>query len=580
MGYIKKTGAALKSILKNPLPFVGNLVKAAKLGFQNFGANIGTHLKAGLLDWLLGALPGMYIPTSFALVEIGKFVLSILGITWTQIRGKIVKVLGPSGEAIMKGLETAFDVVVALVKGGPAAAWEVIKEKLNNLKDTVIGGIIDFVVDIVVKKAIPKLISMFIPGAGFISAILSIYDTVMVFVQKLAKIAAVVKGFIDSIVAIAAGQIGGAAAKVESILAGLLSLAISFLAGFVGLGKVADKVMAVITKVRAAVDKALDAAIAWIVAKAKALFGKLFGKDKKDERTDAEKKRDKLAAIAAAEQLLAGAGFDEDAVRGKLGPIKSRFKLLTLNLVIDAKSEERETVHFTASASDEEKGKPKEVVTVAKWPVAKGDTIKNVKANRLVRVLDLNGTITIEYAPSPKVEGREQKQSKGTITTTREQFVALWTAGSYVAAPGEKSAEDQRKELEAKYPPKVVDAIMKRGSLRDRIAPLSTEEAHHILPIEILKLEFAGKLRELVQLGGFDYNTDLNGIPIAYHVHGSHEAYNRYVEKRVQAIIDGFSEETVTALADPLHQLIAELRTLIEDAIAKGQTLQAYFKGK
>ena len=32
-GYIKKTGAALKAILKNPLPFIGNLVRAAKLGF-------------------------------------------------------------------------------------------------------------------------------------------------------------------------------------------------------------------------------------------------------------------------------------------------------------------------------------------------------------------------------------------------------------------------------------------------------------------------------------------------------------------------------------------------------------------
>jgi hypothetical protein len=34
--YIKKTGAALKSILKNPMPFVGNLVKAAKRGFEGF----------------------------------------------------------------------------------------------------------------------------------------------------------------------------------------------------------------------------------------------------------------------------------------------------------------------------------------------------------------------------------------------------------------------------------------------------------------------------------------------------------------------------------------------------------------
>ena len=33
MGYVKRTGAALKGILKNPIPFVGNLAKAAKLGF-------------------------------------------------------------------------------------------------------------------------------------------------------------------------------------------------------------------------------------------------------------------------------------------------------------------------------------------------------------------------------------------------------------------------------------------------------------------------------------------------------------------------------------------------------------------
>src|SRR5262249_20859784 len=145
-------------------------------------------------DWLTGSLPGVYIPKAFSLVEVGKFVLSVLGITWAGIRGKIVKVLGQNGEKIMSALETGFDIVVALVKGGPAAAWDVIKEKLTNLKDMVIGGITDFVVDTVVKKAIPKLISMFIPGAGFISAILSIYDTVMVFVNKISKIIQVVTG--------------------------------------------------------------------------------------------------------------------------------------------------------------------------------------------------------------------------------------------------------------------------------------------------------------------------------------------------------------------------------------------------
>lgn len=290
--YLKKTGAALLGILKNPLPFMRNLVNAAKLGLNNFVDNFTGHLKAGLIDWLTGSLAGVYIPQALSLGELGKFAISVLGITWAQIRGKIVKVLGPTGETIMKGLETGFDVVVALVKGGPAAAWELIKEKLTELKDQVVNGIIGFVTDTIVKKAIPKLVSMFIPGAGFISAIVSIYDTIMVFVEKLAKIVQVVVAFVDSIVAIAAGNIGAAAKRVESVLGNLLSLTISFLAGFLGLGKVTDKIKEVIQKVRASVDKAIDAAIAWIVDKAKKLFGKLFGKkEKKDDPAELVKQR-------------------------------------------------------------------------------------------------------------------------------------------------------------------------------------------------------------------------------------------------------------------------------------------------
>jgi len=269
LAYLKKTGAALKSILKDPLPFVRNLVRAAKLGLSNFADNFVAHLKAGLIEWLVGALPGVYIPKAFTLGEIVKFIFSVLGLTWANIRPKLVKVVG---ETAVKVMETGFDIVVTLVTEGPAAAWEKIQEHLTALKDQVIGGIIDLIVDTVVKKAIPKLVSMFIPGAGFISAIVSIYDTIMVIVDKLGRIAAMVKGFVDSIVAIAGGAIDAAAKRVEMTLASALSLAISVLAGFVGLGNIAEKVMGVITKIRAAVDKAIDALIAWIVKMAKALF--------------------------------------------------------------------------------------------------------------------------------------------------------------------------------------------------------------------------------------------------------------------------------------------------------------------
>src|SRR5438094_4595037 len=119
-------------------------------------------------------------------------------------------------------MEAGLRTVVTLVTQASAAAWRKIKDQLANLQGMVIGGITDFVVDMVVKKAVPKLIAMFIPGAGFVSAILSIYDTIMVFVEKISKIVQVVKGFLDSIVAIAAGNIGAAAGRVESVLAGLL----------------------------------------------------------------------------------------------------------------------------------------------------------------------------------------------------------------------------------------------------------------------------------------------------------------------------------------------------------------------
>jgi hypothetical protein len=332
-GYIKKTGAALKSILKNPLPFVGNLVKAAKLGFTNFLGRFLTHLKTGLLDWLTGSLPGVYIPKAFELREIVMFALSVLGLTWANIRQKLVKVVG---EPVVVALEKGFDIVVTLVRDGPAAAWDKIREQLGSLKDMVISGIMDMVVTTVVQKAVPKLIAMFIPGAGFISAIISIYDTVMVFVNKIKQIIAVVKSFVDSIVAIAGGAIGAAAQRVEAALAGGLSLAINFLAGFIGLGKVADKVMGVIQKIRAPIDKALDWLINFIVNTAKKVFAKAFGSPKPgavaDERTPEMKQAAVHAAATEASALLTAPGAMPQTVAARLPELKTRHRLTSIAL--------------------------------------------------------------------------------------------------------------------------------------------------------------------------------------------------------------------------------------------------------
>ena len=333
--YVMKTGAALKGILKNPLPFVKNLIAAGKLGLSNFLGNFVEHLKAGLIDWLLGAIPGVYIPKALNLAELGQFAISILGLSWAQVRGKIVKALGPKGEAIMKGLELAFDVIKLLVSGGLPAVWNFIKEKLTNLKDMAIEAVVGFVKSAIIEKAIPKLLAMFVPGAGFISAIVSIWDTIKVFVEKLSTIAAVVKSYVDGIVAIAAGDIGGAAKRVEMGFRQMLTLAISFFAGFVGLGGIPGKVKGAVESLRGAVDHGLDIAITWLVGRAKALFASLFGggKDAKpDTRTMQQKEAAVAAAVAESQQLMQKDGASPTSVTAALPGIKSKYQLTSITL--------------------------------------------------------------------------------------------------------------------------------------------------------------------------------------------------------------------------------------------------------
>lgn len=295
--YIKKAAGAFKTIVKNPIGFVGNLVRAGMLGFRQFGANFLTHLKTSLINWLTGTLggAGVYIPQSFSLMEIIKFVLSVLGLTWANIRQKLVKAIG---ETAVKVLETGFDLVVTLVRQGPAAAWEKIKEGISNLKEMVMEGIMSFVKDKIVTAAVTKLVSMLNPAGAFIQAIIAIYNTVMFFVERLKQIAQVAMSFIDSISAIANGALGAAANRVEQTMGGLLTLVISFLARLVGLGKVSDAVLNIVNKVRQPIDKALDKVIAWLVAAAKKAGKFLLSKIKgKDERTPEEKMRDLQKAV-------------------------------------------------------------------------------------------------------------------------------------------------------------------------------------------------------------------------------------------------------------------------------------------
>ncbi len=268
MPFIRKARGAFSTIVQNPIGFIGNLVRAGKLGFQKFSRNFLTHLKASLIGWVTGTMAGtgVYIPQGFNMREIVKFILSVMGLTWQNIRGKLVRVVG---ETAVGAMERGFEIVKTLVTEGPAAAWQQIVESITNLKDMVMEQIMNFVKVRVVQAAITKLVTSLNPAGAFIQAILAIYNTIMFFVERLRQIGQVVASFVNSIAAIAAGNVGAAAARVERTMAGMLTLVVSFLARFAGLGRVSDAVKNVINRIRQPIDRALDRVVNWIVTQAR-----------------------------------------------------------------------------------------------------------------------------------------------------------------------------------------------------------------------------------------------------------------------------------------------------------------------
>lgn len=273
MDVIRKGKETFWLIVNDPIGFLGNLLKAVGQGFKQFSANIWTHLKKGLLGWLFGTLSkaGITMPEKFDLKGILSLVLQILGLTYDNIRVKLVKLLG---EPTVKFLEKAFEFVKILVTEGLAGAWKKIMEYMGSLKDMVIGAIRDWVITTIIKSAITKLATMFNPVGAIIQAIITIYNTVMFFIERAQQIMALANAVFDSVVNIAKGQVQAAAGYVEMTMARTIPVIISFLARLIGLGGIAGKIKDIIKKIQLKVSKALDKVIGFIAKHARKLFGR------------------------------------------------------------------------------------------------------------------------------------------------------------------------------------------------------------------------------------------------------------------------------------------------------------------
>jgi hypothetical protein len=285
MGILKKAGDTISFIVSDPIKFLKNLLSALGKGFNQFSSNIWKHLKTGLMGWLFGTLAkaGIEMPKTITLASMFGLVMQVLGITKQFIRGKIARVIGKKNLAL---IEKVWSFISTLISSGISGLWDMIKEYLGNLKDMVLGAIQDWVVTQIVKTGIVKIVSMFNPVGAIITAIQTIYNTIMFFIDRFQQIMDLVNSVVESISSIAKGAIGKAADWIEKTMARTLPVIISFLARLIGLGGISAKIKGIITKLQKKVSKAIDKVIDKVAKKAKKFLRKILpgGKKKKKKK--------------------------------------------------------------------------------------------------------------------------------------------------------------------------------------------------------------------------------------------------------------------------------------------------------
>ncbi|WP_434440109.1 hypothetical protein [Lentzea sp. E54] len=268
---LSRAAGVVGDIISKPVEFLGNLIAGVKGGILKFKDNILDHLRKGLMGWLFGALAeaGVELPEKFDLRGIVKLLASIFGLTWANIRNRLVRQIG---EKAMAAAEKGVEIFQVLTSQGVAGLWQMLMEKLGDIKETILAQVKDFVITKIITAGLTWLIGLLNPAAAFIKACKLIYDVVMFFVTNGSRIMKFVNTVIDSVADIVRGNVSGVVNKINDVLGQMVPIIIGFLASAIGLGGIGAKIRSIIETLQRPVNKALD----WVIKKGLTLAGPII----------------------------------------------------------------------------------------------------------------------------------------------------------------------------------------------------------------------------------------------------------------------------------------------------------------
>ncbi|MDQ0893880.1 phage tail protein [Agromyces ramosus] len=427
---LARAASVIGDIIGDPVGFLGNLISGIKGGIDKFFANITTHLKKGLMGWLFGQLgdAGIEIPDTFDLKGVVKLLASVFGLTWANIRNRIVLQIG---EKAMAAVEKGVEIFQVMKEQGVAGLWDKLVEKVGDIKDMILTQLEDFVITKIITAGITWLISLLNPAAAFIKACKLIYDVVMFFVNNAARIAQFVNTVIDGVVDIAKGNVSAVVDKIESALGQMVPILIGFIASVLGIGGIGEKIRSIVQALQKPVNKALDFVIKTglklagpIIRAAKGISAKVKAKV---ESGRAWVKGKAEAGKAWAKGKVAGAG---EAIR----KLKDRMLGIAFRQEFEANGEK----HSVYS----KKGAP-ELLYTASTPqpsaqAAPTPTVRELEARYRATIRDYVATVrTLDASPQDAAAKARAEGLKDQAAALFRQLVDATTA--FVTTSGRKS---------------------------------------------------------------------------------------------------------------------------------------------
>lgn len=305
LGILAKAAGAIMKIIKDPIGFLGNLVRAVGAGLNLFLTNIAEHLKTGVVSWLLGTAvkAGLELPQKFDMKGIIQLIGSLLGLTWDNIKARVTR-KGVPDEA-MEAVETSVPVAKNIASEGPAGAVKEIQAETGDLKATILEKLTSYLIPTVIIAGITWILSLLNPASAFIRAVKGIIDIITFVVTQGAQIAEFVNAVLDAVVAIANGGQAGVPKMVEAALAASVPLLIGFLASLLGIGSLANKVKQVFHAVARPVNRAIDKIVDFIAKKGRSIWSKLKRKETALENDKKKKMPDGADSIQVPKSLIA-----------------------------------------------------------------------------------------------------------------------------------------------------------------------------------------------------------------------------------------------------------------------------------